>query len=98
MVSSITNTAFAGNSGAVLYIDVETDDTYAGGKVVVSDIIFVTPSARAKSFGISGEATGITGIATDNSVKGKIYDFSGRVMNAVKKGFNIINGKKVFVK
>lgn len=98
VVSSITNTAFAGNSGAVLYIDVETDDTYAGGKVVVSDIIFVTPSARAKSFGISGEATGITGIATDNSVKGKIYDFSGRVMNAVKKGFNIINGKKVFVK
>ena len=98
VVSSITNTAFAGNSGAVLYIDVETDDTYAGGKVIISDVIFVTPSAQVKAFSIAGEATGITGIATDNSVKGKIYDLSGRVLNAVKKGFNIINGKKVFVK
>lgn len=98
VVSSITNTAFAGNSGAVLYIDVETDDTYAGGKVIISDVIFVTPSAQVKAFSIAGEATGITGIATDNSVKGKIYDLSGRVLNAVKKGFNVINGKKVFVK
>lgn len=98
VVSSITNTAFAGNSGAVLYIDVETDDTYAGGKVIISDVIFVTPSAQVKAFSIAGEATGITGIATDNSVKGKIYDLSGRVLNAVKKGINVINGKKVFVK
>jgi len=50
-------------------------------------------------FFISEEpTTAIKAVAVDRSKSNKIYDLSGRKLNAPKHGLNIINGKKVLVK
>lgn len=99
LMSNVTNEKFDGNDGAVLYIDVETTSAYINGGVSFDNVIFADVNGRANVFSIeNGSTTAINGIATEKSVSDKIYDFGGRMMNALKQGFNIVGGKKVYVK
>lgn len=94
LASSITGESFSGNEGAVLYIDVKTNANFKGGSVELMNILFsdVYAQTRAFSVGAEGQATGIDLMATMQSLKQKVYDLSGRVMNGMMKGINIIQG------
>lgn len=64
---------------------------------------YLTPAAAAQSvkafyFYNDGEATGIEGIVGNNDENVVIYDLSGRRLNKLQKGVNIVNGRKVLVK
>ena len=99
LVISAKNAALTGNAGAVAYIDVEVSNDYNGGEIVVENIIAVTAEANYAKFGaVNGNVTGIDSITNDGSIMDKVYNLGGRLMDGLKKGINIINGKKVVVK
>gem|GEM_PF-6496769 len=92
LASSIKGETFSGNEGAVLYIDVQTDANFQGGSVEMLNILFSDIYANTHAFAIGngGEATGIDIMAAMQSLKQKVYDLGGRMMNGMKKGVNII--------
>ncbi len=80
-------------NGMMLYVDVEGDAQFA-------NVVFTT--AGAHSLTLSGTANAIAGIKA-GSQEGTRFDLSGRIVNGMKKGVNIVrdaygNVKKVFVK
>lgn len=83
-ITSQNNRVFEGNEGAVVYIDVE-----GAGDVMFQNIEFATAAANTTAFQIGSEATGIASVkaAADGE---QVYSIGGRLMNAVKKGINII--------
>lgn len=88
---TMSKAAFTGNDGAVLYLDVETDETFKGGSVRFEDILFLTTDSKGVRFNMTGDATSIMDRIADTA-KETIYNVSGRVMNSLKKGVNIIRG------
>jgi hypothetical protein len=86
VISNDRLNAFKGNEGAVLYIDVQGD-----GDVQFNNVIFATTHAQSTRFtvGAAAETTGIAGVKA--AAEGEqVYSIGGRLMNAVKKGINII--------
>ncbi len=94
LASSIKGESFSGSEGAVLYIDVETTSDFKGGSVEMMNILFSDVYAQTRAFAIGngGEATGIDITAAMQTLKQKVYDLGGRMMNGLKKGVNIIQG------
>lgn len=104
LVSTMENNAFAGTSGAMLYLDVEVSGDFKGGDVELGNVMFTDATGRVYKMkaAVGDRPTGITDI-TAPTVKERIYSVGGQVMKAVKKGVNIIVGsdgttKKVFNK
>ena len=85
VISSSQLRTFEGNEGAVLYLDVEGQ-----GEVSFNNVIFATTHAQSKLFNVDGAQT--TGIASVKAAAEgeQVYSIGGRLMNAVKKGINII--------
>lgn len=94
LASSILGESFNGNEGAVLYIDVKTSSEFKGGNVELLNVLFSDTSAQTKVFtlGADGEATGIDIMSSIESLKQRVYDLGGRMMNGMRKGINIIQG------
>ena len=94
LASSILGESFNGNEGAVLYIDVKTSSEFKGGNVELLNVLFSDTSAQTRVFtlGADGEATGIDIMSSIESLKQRVYDLGGRMMNGMKKGVNIIQG------
>ena len=94
LASSVKGESFSGSEGAVLYIDVETTSEFKGGSVEMMNILFSDVYAQTRAFAIGngGEATGIDITAAMQTLKQKVYDLGGRMMNGLKKGVNIIQG------
>lgn len=101
VVASAQNTALAGNNGAVVYIDIEGAGSM--DQIEFQNVLFAETNAQLTEFTVGAPVTnGINSIQND-SLMDKVYNMGGRVMNAVKKGINIIKGndgetKKVVVK
>ena len=101
VMASAQNTAFAGNNGAVVYIDVEGAATL--DQIEFLNVLFAETNARLTEFTVGAPvANGISSVESD-SLMGKVYNMGGRMVNAVKKGINIIKGnngetKKVVAK
>ena len=93
LVSVVENNSFAGNNGALVYLDVEVGSGFNGGNIELSNAIF--SDVRANSYKLTSDApivpTGIDGIEAA-TVKERIYSVGGQMMKAVKKGINIIVG------
>lgn len=94
LASSILGESFNGNEGAVLYIDVKTTSEFKGGSVELLNVLFSDTSAQTRVFtlGADGEATGIDIMSSIESLKQRVYDLGGRMMNGMRKGINIIQG------
>jgi len=84
VISSSQLNGFKANAGAVLYIDVE-----GAGEVEFNNVIFSTTKAQSVFFNVANGTTGIAGAKTAAEGE-KVFDLGGRVMNALKKGVNII--------
>ena len=90
VIAALEAEALQGNEGAVVYIDVQTDESYNGGNIELSNIVFADMMARQTRFTLGAEATGIAGVDAEQGIAERIYNMGGRVVNAVKKGINII--------
>ena len=95
------NSTFAGNEGAVLYVDVEN----LNGNVALTEAYFTNVELNEADLLSSGQTTSIRESITNalESAGQKIYNMGGRVMNGLKKGINIIrrsdgSNEKVIVK
>ena len=101
VMASSKSTAFAGNSGAVVYIDIEGAGSM--DQIEFQNVLFAETNAQLAEFTVGAPVTnGINSIQSD-SMMSKVYNMGGRMVNAVKKGINIIKGnngetKKVVVK
>lgn len=101
VVANDHNAELAGNNGAVVYIDIEGAGSL--DQIEFQNVLFAETNAQLTQFTVgAAEATGINAVESD-SLMDKVYNMGGRVMNAVKKGINIIKGndgqtKKVVVK
>lgn len=91
VISTIENNSFT-NGSAILYLDVQ------GGsidKVALDKVIFA--EANGCETTITGsDATGISGMEAEGSLKQKIYTVGGQLLDKVKQGINIVrnaNGK-----
>ena len=75
------------NNGTMLTLEVAGE-----GNVQFTNIVLATEKAEAVKFSIGG-TTGISTIAVEKNDGNFIYDLSGKLMNGIKKGINIIRGK-----
>lgn len=84
---STANNVFAGNSGAVVYIDIEN----LNGEVSIEKAIFTDTELTGHEL-TGNSTTGITQTITNalESAGKKIYNLGGKMMNGLKKGINII--------
>lgn len=85
---SSANNVFAGNEGAVLYLDVEN----LNGDLTIEKAVFTGTDFNSYTLVGNGETTGIRGTVT-NAIENAgetIYNLGGKVMNGLKKGINII--------
>ncbi|MGM9688206.1 MAG: dockerin type I domain-containing protein [Alloprevotella sp.] len=105
VLSSLEEADFAQGDGALFYLDVEVSHNYAGNGVGVENILFTDNAVHVYALpAVSGdETTGIGTVSVGEEVKEKIYSVSGKLMNGLKRGVNIIRGndgtsKKVLVK
>ena len=89
---SVDGSAFSGNYGSLVTLDIEGGSLKAISSVVFSDgVMGYTLNA--------GDATGVNTIAFDGLEMNNVYDLAGRrVTKAVKGGLYLINGKKVLVR
>ena len=79
--------AFEGNDGAVLYIEVEGMGNVDFQNIYVADVNAATTQFNLNS--VAGGATAIEGV--DAAAQGQeVYSLGGRMLNALKKGVNII--------
>lgn len=94
VAATIENTAFSGNNGALVVLDVEVGTDYAGGEITVANGIFSDAKGNAYALGARsiGGGNGTTGIGsiTAPTAKERIYSVGGMVKKAVQKGINII--------
>ena len=94
MVYSATNATFKGEEGAVLNLQLN-----GNGQAQFENIVFADRNAVAHDFTVAGaQTTGISGVKGETGVKDAIYNMGGRVMNAPRKGINIVDGRKILVK
>ena len=68
-----------------------------GGTATFENVVLTTAQARS-IVAVSGEATGIDNISTNNADNQNVFDLSGRKVNGTQKGIVIVNGKKVVIK
>lgn len=91
VISTIENNSFT-NGSAILYLDVQ------GGsidKVALDKVIFAEANGRETTI-TDSDATGISGMEAEGSLKQKIYTVGGQLLDKVKQGINIVrnaNGK-----
>lgn len=91
VISTIENNCFT-NGSAILYLDVQ------GGsidKVALDKVIFAEANGRETTI-TGSDATGISGMEAEGSLKQKIYTVGGQLLDKVKQGINIVrnaNGK-----
>lgn len=86
VIASKTNELFQGGEGTVLYLTVEGE-----GDLQFENVILADAGARDYEFavGAAAETTGIAAVKA--AAEGEqVYSIGGRLMNAVKKGINII--------
>ena len=62
-----------------------------------SDIPQFMPDHNVDVYGTFTTSTGISSVKSEPNSE-KIYDLSGKAIKHTKRGFNIINGKKIFIK
>ncbi|MBR1932753.1 MAG: hypothetical protein IJ841_03610 [Prevotella sp.] len=89
----LLNKTFKGNEGAVLYLDVETDQSYSGGDIELQNVIFSDVMGNDNQFKVdAGTVTAIKDAlnAAGEYVMDKVYDLGGKLKNGLKKGINII--------
>lgn len=102
LLVSSSNDLIKGTEGAVIRLTVTADADFKGGAIALYDILGVSPDEQEVNmtdiqYSLVGGATGIYCINAIQDTP-EIYSLSGQRQNTMKKGINIIGGKKVIKK
>jgi len=100
MLASGRNTPIEGTEGGIMQLKLRADESFRGGDIILHDILCTSPSleeARPADVLIHvGEATGVCdALLQDDLGEKAVYNLSGQRMNTLRKGVNIVNGKKL---
>lgn len=89
IVSSLDGNNFTDGEDAILYLEVSGNANVNG--IVVENVLFSDNKGLVYSVEGTGEGTtGIDGVTNDQSLKSRIYNVGGQLLDTVKKGINII--------
>lgn len=103
LLASGSNELIEGTEGAVIRMNVKATEDFEGGIITLNDILGVTPDEvevwmpTSNYILTSNGTTGIYGIVTTVG-EPAIYGLSGQRQATLKKGVNIVDGKKVIKK
>ncbi len=103
LLASNSNAAIEGTEGAVVKLAVTASNYFAGGTMTLHNILGVTPTERevwmtGSYYALTADGTtGIFSMSKD-SKNSAVFNLSGQNLNIMKKGVNIIDGKKVIKK
>ena len=89
IISSLDSNNFTDAEDAILYLEVSGNANVSG--IEVENVLFSDNKGLVYSVEGTGEGTtGIDGVTNDQSLKSKIYNVGGQLLDTVKKGINII--------
>ena len=89
IVSSLDGNNFTDAEDAILYLEVSGNANV--NSIVVENVLFSDNKGLVYSVEGTGEGTtGIDGVTNDQSLKSRIYNVGGQLLDTVKKGINII--------
>ena len=103
LLASGSNELIEGTEGAVIRMNVKATEDFEGGIITLNDILGVTPNEvevwmPAINYNLtSNGTTGIYDVGTKVGAPA-IYGLSGQRQTTLKKGINIVDGKKVIKK
>ena len=101
LLSSNSNATLSGTEGAIIKMTLNANNSFAGGTIILENILLVTPDEKEikpAPLEINTDGTGIHAVMMNESDNATLYSISGQRLSAPKKGINIINGRKVIVK
>jgi hypothetical protein len=81
---------------AFYVVEADNQPTLAANRAYLT--VPSSSESAALRINIGGEATGVEAVKALTEGKAEIYDLSGRKLNTLQKGINIVNGVKVIVK
>lgn len=89
IISSLSCENFTDAENAILYLEVSGNANVSG--IEVENVLFSDNKGLVYSVeGVGGGTTGIDGVTNGQSLKSKIYNVGGQLLDTVKKGINII--------
>lgn len=89
IISSLDGNNFTDAEDAILYLEVSGNADVNG--IEVENVLFSDNKGLVYSVEGTGEGTtGIDGVTNDQSLKSRIYNVGGQLLDTVKKGINII--------
>lgn len=89
IISSLSCDNFTDAENAILYLEVSGNADVSG--IEVENVLFSDNKGLVYSVeGVGGGTTGIDGVTNGQSLKSKIYNIGGQLLDTVKKGINII--------
>ena len=103
LLASGSNELIEGTEGAVIRMNVKATEDFEGGIITLNDILGVTPNeveVWMPAINYNLTSNGTTGIYDVGTTVGApaIYGLSGQRQTTLKKGINIVDGKKVIKK
>ena len=104
LLSSTSNALIEGTDGAVMRLTLEADESFQGGVVELRDVLSVSPDMQQWRTSLyryvigSGEQSGVNNLTATPTGATDVYSLSGQRRSSLKKGVNIVGGRKVIVK
>lgn len=102
LLASPGNELISGTEGAVVRLTVTAADDFCGGSLLLADAIGVSPCEQevimpSQRCGLTESATGVTDVkkAEESS---EVYSLTGQRQVKMKRGINVVNGKKIIKK
>lgn len=99
LLASSSNAVLSGNSGAIISMTLQADNSYQDAEIWMTNILLVTPDEKEiKPANVVIIPSGIRAVMAGTAKDSPVFSLSGQRLSAPMKGINIIGGKKVVVK
>ena len=102
LLASPGNELISGTEGAVVRLTVTAADNFCGGSLLLADAIGVSPCEQEvkmplQRYGLTETATGVAGVKNAEE-SSEVYSLTGQRQVKMKRGINVVNGKKIIKK
>ena len=102
LLASPANELISGTEGAVVRLTVTAAEDICGGSLLLSNAIGVSPCEQevimpSQRYGLTESATGVAGVKNAEE-SSEVYSLTGQRQVKMKRGINLVNGKKIIKK
>ena len=102
LLASPGNELISGTEGAVVRLTVTAADNFCGGSLLLANAIGVSPCEQevmmpSQRYGLTESATGVTDVKNAEE-SSEVYSLTGQRQVKMKRGINVVNGKKIIKK